>query len=161
VWRIASAPLVALLVHAVTRWLWHLPSAFEAALADERVHAFQHLTFFATALVFWWTLIHGRYGRGGYGVGVVFVFLTMLHSGLLAALLGLSDHPLYAAHAARTAGWGLDAVEDQQRAGLVMWVPAGVLMMSIGLAMFAAWLGQAARAIAGSPHTGLSGKEPR
>jgi putative membrane protein len=158
VWRVLTAPLVALLLHAGTRWIWHLPSAFDAALADERIHAFQHATFFVTATLFWWSLIHGRYGRMGYGVAAVFVFFTMLHSGLLAALLGLGDHPLYAAHAARTASWGLDPVEDQQRAGLVMWIPAGVIMMGVGLAMFAAWLGQASRVAARSPHPGLRGE---
>ncbi len=153
-WRILTAPLVALVLHAATRWLWHVPSLFDAALADERVHAFQHLTFFATATLFWWTLIHGRYGRVGYGVAAVFVFLTMLHTGLLAALLGLGDHPLYA-HGGRSLAFGIDPVEDQQRAGLVMWIPAGVLMMGIGLGVFAAWLGQSARAIGSSSHRGL------
>jgi putative membrane protein len=78
-------------------------------------------------------------------VAVAFVFFTALHSGLLAALLSLSDHPWYAAHAARTAAWGVDAVRDQQRAGLLMWVPASVLMTGIGLALLAAWLGECER----------------
>jgi putative membrane protein len=143
-WHLLTAPVVALGLHALVRWLWHVPRVFDAALADERLHAVQHLTFFATALLFWWTLLHGRYGRTGYGVGVAFVFFTMIHSGFLAALLSLAPHPLYA-HGARTAAWGIDAVADQQRAGLVMWVPAGIIMMALGLALLAAWLGQSER----------------
>lgn len=158
-WRILTAPAVALVLHAAARWLWHVPAAFEAALADDLIHALQHATFFGTAVLFWWTLIHGRYGRAGYGVAVLFVFLTMLHSGLLAALLGLADHPLYASHAAHTASWGIDPTRDQQRAGLFMWIPAGVVMTAIGLALLAAWLGQSARAIARSAHPGLAGEE--
>jgi putative membrane protein len=104
----------------------------------------QHLSFFVTAVIFWWALIYGRYGRLGYGVGVAFVFCTMLYTGLLGATLSLADHALYA-HAAPTLKWGLDPVEDQQRAGLLMWIPAAVIMTSLGLAIFAAWLGQAAR----------------
>jgi putative membrane protein len=158
IWRFATSPLIALVLHAVVRWVWHLPALFDAALADDRLHAFQHLTFFASAALFWWAVIHGRYGRAGYGVASAFVFFTMLHSGLLAAILALSDHPLYAPHAAATAAWGLDAVVDQQRAGLLMWIPGGIVMMALGLAMFAAWLGQSARRVAGSPHPGLTGK---
>jgi putative membrane protein len=158
-WRVLTAPAVALVLHAAARWLWHVPAAFEAALADDAVHALQHATFFGTAVLFWWTLIHGRYGRVGYGVAVLFVFLTMLHSGLLAALLGLADHPLYDSHAARTASWGIDPTQDQQRAGLFMWVPAGVAMTGIGLGLLAAWLGQSQRAIARSAHPGLAGEE--
>lgn len=157
-WRFVTSPVIALVLHAVVRWVWHLPVLFDAALADERLHAFQHLTFFASAALFWWAVIHGRYGRAGYGVASAFVFFTMLHSGLLAAILALSDHPLYAPHAAATATWGMDAVVDQQRAGLLMWIPGGIVMMALGLAMFAAWLGQSARRVAGSPHPGLAGK---
>jgi putative membrane protein len=156
-WRWLTSPLIAFALHAVVRWVWHLPALFDAALADERIHAVQHLMFFASAAVFWWSLIHGRYGRAGYGVAAAFVFFTMLHSGLLAAILALSDHPLYEPHATATAAWGMDALTDQQRAGLLMWVPGGVVMMASGLAMFAAWLGQASRRARRSPHPGLTG----
>ena len=44
--------------------------------------------------------------------------------------------------------WGLDAIEDQQLAGLIMWIPAGVLMTILGVALFAAWLGEAERRVA-------------
>lgn len=154
IWRVVTSPWCALALHGLARWLWHVPAAFDAALGSESLHAFQHLTFFGTAVLFWWTLIHGRYGRFGYGIGVAVVFLTLIHSGLLAAMISLADVPLYA-HGARTARLGLDAVVDQQRAGLVMWVPAGIIMMSIGLAILAAWLGQSARRMAQSAHPGL------
>ncbi|HEX2690964.1 MAG TPA: cytochrome c oxidase assembly protein [Kofleriaceae bacterium] len=156
--RIVTSPVIALGLHVVTRLVWHVPALFNAALADERLHAIQHLGFFVTAVVFWWALIYGRYGRAGYGVGVVFVFFTMLYSGLLGAVLSLGDHALYA-HATPTLGWGIDPVADQQRAGLLMWVPACVTMMAVGLAIFAAWLGQSARRVGRSPHPSLAGKD--
>jgi putative membrane protein len=144
-WHVLTSPLVALVLHAFVRWIWHLPYFFDAALADERIHAVQHLSFFLSAVLFWWALIHGRYGRVGYGVGVAFVFLTVIHSGLLAAILAFANHPLYAPHAAASAAWGVDALVDQERAGLIMWIPVGIIMMAIGLAIFAAWMGQAAK----------------
>jgi putative membrane protein len=144
-WHVLTSPVLALVLHALVRWLWHLPIFFDAALADERIHAVQHLSFFLTAVLFWWALIHGRYGRVGYGAGVAFVFLTVIHSGLLAAILAFADHPLYAPHAAASAAWGVDALVDQERAGLLMWIPVGIIMMAIGLAIFAAWIGQASR----------------
>lgn len=157
-WRGVTSPVIALAVHAATRLVWHIPALFDAALADDRIHAVQHLMFFVTAAVFWSALIDGRYGRAGYGVGVIFVFVTMLYSGLLGAVLSLGDHALYA-HAEPTLRWGLDPVDDQQRAGLLMWVPAGLIMMAVGVALFAAWLGQAARRAGQSPHPGLVGRD--
>jgi putative membrane protein len=147
VWRVLTLPALALGFHAAARIAWHVPALFDAALADERIHAFQHLTFFVTAVLFWSSLVYGRYGRFGYGVRVAFVFCTMLYTGLLAAVITLGQHALYA-HAEPTLRWGLDPVEDQQRAGLLMWIPCAVVMTSIGLAIFAAWLGQAERAAA-------------
>jgi putative membrane protein len=137
-----------------------VPALFDAALADERIHALQHLVFFVSAAVFWWALIYGRYGRAGYGVGVAFVFVTMLYSGLLGAVLSLGDHALYA-HAEPTLRWGIDPVDDQRRAGLLMWVPAGVIMTSVGLAILAAWLGQSAVRIGRSAHPSLTGRDAR
>ena len=144
-WNTLTLPAVALGLHAAARIAWHVPALFDAARADERIHAFQHLTFFVTAVLFWSSLAYGRYGRFGYGVGVAFVFCTMLYTGLQAAEMTLGQHAQYA-HAGPTLRWGLDPVEDQQRAGLLMWVPAAVVMTSIALAIFAAWLGQAERA---------------
>jgi len=64
-WWILTTPAVALAIHAVARWLWHLPATSAAALADERIHALQHLTLFGSAVLLWWTLIRGRYGAAG------------------------------------------------------------------------------------------------
>src|SRR5436190_10355862 len=48
-WTAVTAPATAWLLHAVALWVWHLPELYEAALADNYVHAAQHISFFATA----------------------------------------------------------------------------------------------------------------
>ena len=99
----------------------------------------------STAALFWWGMVHGRYGRAGYGVGVLYVFLTALHSTVLGALLTVAPNPWYGAYARATHGPHTDALGDQQLAGLIMWVPSGVIFIVVGLALFAAWLGEAER----------------
>jgi cytochrome c oxidase assembly factor CtaG len=144
-WRRLTAPLVVLALQGVVLWLWHLPGPFEAALAHDSLHAVQHLSFFAGASLFWWALVYGRFGRRGYGVGVLVVFATAVHCGLLGALLTLTGLPWYPTHAARDLAHGVDPLADQQLAGLLMWVPAGVVLLVAGLALFAAWLGEIER----------------
>ena len=144
-WRRATGPFVVLIVHGVVVWAWHVPAAFEAALASEAVHGVQHLMFFVTAVLFWWSLVYGRYGRVGYGVAVLYVFATAVHTSILGAFLTLGTRAVYPTHAARTLAFGVDPLGDQQTAGLLMWVPAGVLLTAIGLALMAAWLGEAER----------------
>src|SRR5436190_5872080 len=59
-WYWLTAPLTAWLLHAAALWVWHIPKLFNAALANPTVHDFQHLSFLATALIFWHALLrHG------------------------------------------------------------------------------------------------------
>jgi putative membrane protein len=148
-WRVVGNPTFAVLLHAAVLWVWHAPSLFEAALRSEAVHAVQHLSFFATAVLFWWTIVYGRYGRIGYGVGVAFVFATATHGGVLGALFTLADRVVYQRYEQPTRSLGVNPVADQQLAGLLMWVPAGIILTCLGLALFAAWLGEARRRVRG------------
>lgn len=144
-WQFVSAPLFVLVLHGAVRWLWHIPALFEGAMRNEGLHAVQHATFFATAALFWWALVHGRYGRAGYGLAVLFVFATALHTSVLGALIAVTPRLLYPIYRDRAALLGWQPLEDQELAGLLMWVPSGVLFLLCALALFAAWLGEAER----------------
>jgi putative membrane protein len=147
-WRRLSSPLAATVLHGLALWTWHLPSLYQATLTSDAVHAAQHASFLLTAALFWWSLLHGRAGRIGYGIAVVYVFLTTIHSGALGALLTFSPNLWYPIYGPSTAKWGLDAIEDQQLAGLIMWIPAGVILVVLGVAMFLGWLQEAERRVA-------------
>jgi cytochrome c oxidase assembly factor CtaG/cytochrome c2 len=154
-WHAITAPAAVWLLHSVALWMWHVPSLYQAAIESEGVHAVEHASFFVTAALFWWGLTRGRYGRLGYGSAVIYVFATALHSGLLGAALTLSPGAWYPVHQATVDGWSLTPLEDQQLAGLIMWIPAGVIFTAIGLFFFAAWLnesGRRARYNADPPH---------
>jgi len=144
IWRLLTSPASVFLLYAAALWVWHLPALYDAALAHEPVHIVQHLCFFGTATLFWWGIAHGRYGRVGYGAAVVYVFATAVHSGVLGALLTFSPNvwylPYLENHHTRTS-----ALEDQQLAGLLMWIPAGITFIAGGLILFAAWLRESDR----------------
>lgn len=137
--KAATNPLVATGLHAAALWLWHAPSLYDAALAEPTVHWLQHLSFFSTALIFWWALLFGR-GRQSYGAGIFYLFATTLHSGFLGILLSVAREPLYRSQGLGAADWGLSALDDQQLAGLIMWVPAGMIYVAAALALAAAWI---------------------
>jgi putative membrane protein len=142
VFRAFTTPWLALLLHGAVRWLWHIPWLFEACLHDELLHGVQHASFFLTAMLFWWSVLQGAHGRFGYGIAVVFVFATALHTGALGALITFASHPWYPGQT-QTSVTGVDALADQQLAGFIMWIVAGVWLTGLGLALFVAWLGQA------------------
>jgi putative membrane protein len=139
--RLLTAPVTAWALHGVVIWVWHVPALYQAAVLNEGVHALQHAMFCVTSALFWWGLVYGRYGRAGYGASVFFVFTTLIHTGLLGAVFTLAPEPLYPLYAARAP----DPLADQQLAGLVMWIPAGLVLTLVGVGLFAAWIGEADR----------------
>jgi putative membrane protein len=129
-----SRPLPAALLHALALWLWHAPAAFNAAVASNTVHALEHSAFLGTALLFWRAILDGRSSRrAGPALGASFA--TLIHGGLLGALITLAPYPLYAWYHRRTELWGLSALEDQQLAGLLMWVPMGIVYLAACLVL--------------------------
>jgi putative membrane protein len=145
VWRWLTRPLVAWALYGAVIWLWHVPALYEAAVAHEGIHALQHAMFVGSAVLFWWGLVYGRYGRLAYGASLLYVFTTMMHTGLLGALFALSTTPFYPLYRERAIAAGVDPVVDQQLAGLYMWVPGSIVLVVCGLALALAWLAEAER----------------
>ena len=139
-WHGLTRPLTVWWLHTLAVLLWHLPALYQAALVNPTVHALEHASFLGTALLFWWLLLdpHGR-RRLGRGADVLYVFTMSLPSGLLGALFAFASAPWYPAYVGTTA-WGLSPTDDQQLAGLIMWVPAGVVYLIAAGALFVAWL---------------------
>jgi putative membrane protein len=124
-----SRPLPAALLHGLALWLWHAPAAFNAAVASSGVHALEHAAFFGTALLFWRAILDGRSSRrAGPALGASFA--TLIHSALLGALITMAPYPLYSWYRDGAILWGLSALEDQQLAGLLMWVPMGIVYLA-------------------------------
>jgi cytochrome c oxidase assembly factor CtaG len=140
VWGLATYPLTAWLIHAVALWMWHIPYLFQATLHSDFVHSLQHSSFLFSALLFWWALMHGRARLRGYGIAVLYVFTTAMHSGALGALITFAGKALYPDYAKTAPAWHLTPLADQELGGLIMWVPAGLVYVAAGLALFAAWL---------------------
>jgi putative membrane protein len=140
-WTVITAPVTATGLQAVALWAWHMPPLFDRALRSEGWHIAQHLSFLATALLFWWAMAHGRAGRTGHGLAALCLFLTSLVGGALGALMAVSASPWYAPYAAMgMTPWGLSPAEDQQLAGLIMWVPGGAFHAAAALFFLHQWL---------------------
>jgi putative membrane protein len=157
VWLTMTVPLFVWLLHGATLWAWHIPSLYDASVESEWVHALQHASFLFTALLFWWTLLHGRHGRLGYGMAVVYCFTTAVHTSILGALMTFAQQVWYPIYEGRTAAFGLTPAEDQQIGGLIMWVPAGVVFIVIGLWLLAAWIKESERQVTYSTTEQLAG----
>jgi cytochrome c oxidase assembly factor CtaG len=145
-WRHLSWLPSAWALHVVVLWVWHLPSLYQAALADPRVHLAEHAAFLGTALLFWWAILQpGRRAVAAYGTSAVGVFLLAVQGGLLGTLMTFAPRPWYPAYATTTAPWGLTPLDDQQLGGLTMSALAGLGYLVATLVLLAAWLRAAER----------------
>jgi len=140
IWQWISHPLGATIVHGLALWAWHMPRFYELALDNVVAHRLQHFSFFATALLFWWSLLHGRLRARGYGIAVFCLFVTSLHTGVLGILLTLSRRLWYPEQVAFAAQFGLSPLEDQQLAGLVMGVPMGLIYTGAAIVIAGRWI---------------------
>ncbi len=134
-WTTASFVLA-----TVTLALWHVPALYDATLRDGSVHALEHVSFVATATLFWWMALGGG-RRARRGAGVLAVFVTTLPATALGVLMTLATTSWYAPY-----GRGADAVRNQQVAGAVMWGIGGLATVVAAAALFAAWLAAMDRA---------------
>jgi len=144
VWAALTLPLVAWLLHTAALWAWHAPPLYQAALDRPALHGVEHLSFLGTAVLFWWTVLAvsspNESRRTGYGLGALSIFALTLQSGLLGALMTFAPSPWYPAYTGRTVPWGLAPLEDQQLAGILMWVPGGMIYAAVALGLLAAWV---------------------
>ena len=101
------------------------------------------LTLLGTAAGFWAAL-----RRSAVPAGVAALLASTVLMGLLGALITFARAPLYAPHFATTGPWGLSPLEDQQLAGLIMWVPSAGLYLAAALFLGHRWLAEDYRAAA-------------
>jgi putative membrane protein len=135
-WAWLSAGRNATVIHGAAIWVWHAPILFDAAVMNAAMHRLQHLSFLLTAILFWWSV----FWRSNAGLAAWHLFITMLHTSALGALMALAPRVLYRLQAATAAAWGLTPLEDQQLAGLIMWIPAGTIYAGAALALIAVWI---------------------
>ena len=140
-WYVLWQPALLFGLYALALWVWHLPVLYEAALRSRPVHEVQHIIFFVASCLFWRVLLDPLSRlRMNVGAGVVYLFLTSLHATFLGVFMALSPRVWYDDYVPRTAAWGLTPLEDQQLAGLIMWMPACMVYAVVAAVVFALWV---------------------
>jgi cytochrome c oxidase assembly factor CtaG len=144
-WRVPRyllwQPLLTFALFGLALWVWHVPALYEAALYDDLVHDLQHLMFFVVACLFWRVLVDPLSRlRLSPGLGVLYLFATSMHATFLGVFMALSPSPWYGFYETTTAAWSLSALEDQQVAGLIMWMPMCMIYALAAAVIFGLWL---------------------
>lgn len=148
--RLIGHPPVSWLLGVGAMLAWHIPTLFNAALADETLHIAQHLSLLATGVIFWWPIAGPAPRRNLQPLAAVsYLFSACLCCSLLGAFLTFAPPGFYPAymHPADPVGilpllrdrWGLDPASDQHLGGLLMWVPGCFVYLTGILTRVARW----------------------
>ena len=122
----------------VALWGWHHPRAYEAALRFPLLHDLEHLTFFGTAVLFWWPVInpaprfHHLTSGVMYGARIGYLVLATAQNTLLGAVFGMAERVFYASYAAAPpllVDWS--PLDDQSFGGGVMWSGSHMFLLAI------------------------------
>jgi putative membrane protein len=139
---IISFPVVAWLLFAGVNWGWHFSAFYNEALENVWLHHFQHATFMAAALLFWWPVIAADPTRWRlpHPVRLLYLFLAMPQNSFLGVALYSASAPLYQHYVTNVRSWGPTPIDDQRLGGVIMWVVGDMILLVAMVVVVAAWM---------------------
>lgn len=139
--RALTRPKVAITIYVLTLYAWHLPFMYEGAIHNEALHYLEHLMFFGAAVLFWWPIAGPAPMRSPltYPQRLLYLMLAFTPSAALGAGLTLIGDTLYNHYETTPAHWGVEAGEDQNIGGLIMWVPGSFILVGAATILFFKW----------------------
>jgi len=110
-------------IHALILWLWHVPDIYALAIRQAGLYWLMQISLLGSAWLMWRRILDADRPAGP---ALAALLATIVQMGMLGALLTFAREPLYEPHLFTTTVLGLTPLEDQQLAGLAMWVPAAL-----------------------------------
>lgn len=139
--------LPALVFYSVAMAIVHIPGFMNASLREEPVHLVAHSIMLVSSIVAWIPLLSPlpEIPRLVPALKMVYLFCWSLVSLVIATILVYSNTPVYTYYESVPHLWGLSTVEDQRIGGLLMQLPAGLLLWAIIAVVFFQWAGDEER----------------
>jgi len=136
--RFLTHPIIAAVIGNAALFFWHIPSMYDWALEDHNVHIVEHLSFMITAVVMWWPALTRSKQLPALSAGkrILYLFALTVPMKVLGMLITLADEILYTYYTTQPRVFGLDPLTDQRTGGLIMWVPAGLVLWVSMFAIF-------------------------
>jgi len=122
--RIAVHPGFCLIVATATLVGWHFPALFALGLHSARWHEIQHGCFLLSGFVFWLPVIEVRSAilKPTTWSVPLYLFFATLPCDALSAFLTFCGRVVYPSYLVVPRSFGISALQDQEMAGVLMWV---------------------------------------
>jgi cytochrome c oxidase assembly factor CtaG len=119
---------------------WHDPKAYNLTLENDLVHDLEHLTFFGTAMLFWWHVIGAAphiHRRLSPGVRIGYVLSVVPASALTGIAIAFAQEPIYTYYTTIPRLGEMTVVQDQMLGGVIMWIPGSMMYIIAALVLIA------------------------
>jgi putative membrane protein len=157
--RLLTAPLLAFASFNIIFMVWHLPALYEATLHNNAFHISEHLLFMSSGVLNWWPVLSPlpELPRLSYPARMFYLFAEAIPTSVMGAFVTFPATVLYPTYANAPRILNLSPMEDQQFAGLIMWIPAAATYLVALSLVFMSWFSheQAADAARPVPPTGV------
>ncbi len=135
-----TAPGIVWMVYLFFLLGWHDANAYNWSLRNEWVHDLEHLTFFGSAMLFWWHVIGAGpriHRRFPIGLRIAYVLSAVPPTMLTGVAIAFATTPIYTYYTTVPRFWGIDVMYDQMLGGIIMWVPGSMMYILAALIMLA------------------------
>lgn len=132
----ATSPGVVWLLYVITLIGWHDPLLYNLVLRNTFAHDLQHLSFFLTAALLWWHIlgVAPRLHRTlSAGQRIVLAVAAVPVNVIIGVVIAFAAIPIYDHYANVPRLLGLSVLEDQMIAGILMWIPGGMMFLYAAL----------------------------
>lgn len=121
--KVIVQPSFCWIVSTATLLGWHIPALYTVGLQSEIWHVVEHASFLAAGLLFWWPVIRPwpSAAAGPRWSTILYLFLATVPCDILSGFLVFCDRVVYTVYLSTPQRSGISALEDQQRAGALMW----------------------------------------
>jgi putative membrane protein len=140
--RLLTSPFVAFAAFNVVFAVWHAPQFYQFALGNPQVHGVEHTLFMATAVLTWWPIYSPTplLPRLNDPLQMLYLFFQSIIPTILGAIITFADIIIYPIYAAAPRVIGLSPADDQQAAGLIMWLGGASFVLFILTIRFFRWM---------------------
>lgn len=135
-WRLR--PVLAWILFVGVFLFWHVPAAFQQAALHHAT--WLELASILAAAIGFWSAVLGENALSD-GARALMVMTAAVVSDLPGVVMLFSPRAICVMPGENAAQFGLTPLEDQQIAGLLMWVPANLIFFAIATFLFARWIG--------------------
>ena len=127
---------------------WHDPSAYSLAQGNGWIHDLEHISFFGTAMLFWWRVVGAGphiHGKNSLLSRIGYVLAVVPPNMFLGVAISLAESPIYPYYLSVPRLYGISIMDDQTIAGLIMWIPGSMMYIIAALVLAARLFGNADR----------------